>query len=807
GPRPERTPLADGDDSLRVHSCHGRARQVDVMRDAVLHLLADDETLEPRDVVIMCPDIESFAPLVTAAFGATGEDPSDPSNTTGALPRLRLRLADRSIRQTNPLLAVAARLLALAAGRTTASDVLDLAACEAVSRPFGFDDESLSHMARWIADAGIRWGLDAGRRAPWSLQDEPANTWTSGLDRLLLGAAMSEDGLRLFGGVLPFDDVSGASVDLAGRLAEFVDRLRMALDALAGPQSVTKWVRALAEATESLAVAAPHESWQHDQLRGLLDGVAEEADVFGDGPELDLAEIAALLEDRLRGRPTRANFRTGDLTVCTLVPMRSVPHRVVGLLGLDDGVFPRQSTQDGDNLLLDDPRVGERDPRSEDRQLLLDALLAAGDHLIITYEGRDLRTNQVRPPSVPVAELLDVVDSTVGFDTPGSRPRDRVVVEHPLQPFDPRNFTPGCLGQTGPFGFDPMSLDGARAQAEPPLPPAPFLSGPLAPTDSPVVQLDSLVRFLEHPVKAFLRDRLHLYEGGEVEVVKDEIPIDLDPLEKWGIGDRLLGACLDGIPIALACDAERARGSLPPGRLADAVLDTVVPVVQELTNVVQGMSFAPSQPETLPVHVVLPDDRLVIGAVSGVRDGVLLRVNYSRLASKHRVAAWARFLAVAASTPDRDISAVTIGRSQSKRRPVHIAEIAPLNTDPKAAADAARELLMILVDLYDRGLREPLPLYCETSAAWATAEAKDEDPSEAARRKWKTDYGALVPNEDGDASHVRVLGADAPFESLLAAPPGADESGPGWADDSCRLAVLAQRMWDPILEHERVTTR
>ena len=134
----------------------------------------------------------------------------------------------------------------------------------------------------------------------------------------------------------------------------------------------------------------------------------------------------ALLSERLKGRPTRANFRTGHLTICTLMPMRSVPHRVVCLLGMDDGVFPRKSPRDGDDLMLADPHVGDRDARTEDRQLLLDALLAATDQLIVTYTGNDERTNLVRPPAVPIGELLDVIDRTVRTDgQAGARRRSR----------------------------------------------------------------------------------------------------------------------------------------------------------------------------------------------------------------------------------------------------------------------------------------------------------------------------------------------------------------------------------------------
>ena len=284
---------------------------------------------------------------------------------------------------------------------------------------------------------------------------------------------MAEDE-RLFGGTLPFGDLSSDEIDLAGRLAELVSRLKVTLDALAGPQTAQCWARALVEGTARLSVPAPTGTWQEEQLRRALEDIAgapswEEQDaagVAGDGAvELDLSEARALLADRLRGRPTRANFRTGDMTICTLVPMRSVPHRVVCLLGLDDGLFPRPGDQDGDDLLLADPQVGDRDVPSEDRQLLLDALLAATEHLVITFEGRDQHLNQRRPPAVPVAELLDVVDRTVRLPDTGRAAREAVVVEHPLQAFDPVNFTPGKLHERDAWRFDEAHLDGARAMS------------------------------------------------------------------------------------------------------------------------------------------------------------------------------------------------------------------------------------------------------------------------------------------------------------------------------------------------------
>jgi exodeoxyribonuclease V gamma subunit len=554
------------------------------------------------------------------------------------------------------------------------------------------------------------------------------------------------------------------------------------------------------------------EGWQRDQLHRILDEVVEEAGPAASSTVLDLSEARSLLSDRLKGRPTRANFRTGDLTVCTLVPMRSVPHRVVGLLGLDDGVFPRHTHRDGDDLLSGDPHVGDRDARSEDRQLLLDALLAATDHLVITFSGRDERTNRERPPAVPIAELLDVVDRTVRLDGDSAPARRHVLVQHPLQSFDPRNFSPESERE-GTRSFDPVSLDGAVSLSGPRRAPRPFLTACLPPLGGDVVQLDSLVRFVEHPVKAFLRERLGWFAGNGSDEVNDALPIDLDPLERWEVGDRLLAARLAGADLPAAVNAELARGILPPGRLVDAVLGDVTPTVEALVAAVASLPGAGAEAFSLDVHVRLPDGRILIGTVPGVRDGIIVRCVYSRLGPKHRLAAWVRFLALSAAWPDQPIASVLMGRGgkgPGGRQLIRTAMLPPLATGAPLSPGASRSAILggigVLVDLYDRGMREPLPIYCETSAAWAHALRVGDDPGEAAMATWKSAYE--FPREDSQPEHMMVLGGVQPFEALLAAPPGPDEHGPGWGGfESSRFGSLARRLWDPLLGHEQLQDR
>ena len=798
--------LAAGDHSVQIHACHGRARQVEVLRDAVLHLLAEDPTLEPRDVIVMCPDIETFAPLIQATFGSGLAAREDEEGGAPGLPDLRVRLADRSLRQTNPVLGVVTQVLALADQRATASELLDLAGREPVRRRFHFDDDDLSRMQEWVAASGIRWGFDAQHREPFKLGSLNANTWRRGLDRILVGVAMTEDDRRLVEGVLPLDDVDSGAIDLVGRFAEFVDRAGRAADALTHPKPIGLWIDAVAQAADALTDTSERESWQRRELQRVLgDVAAESGNDAGKGPELELADVRVLLADRLRGRPTRANFRTGHLTVCTLVPMRSVPHRVVCVLGLDDGEFPRRSRRDGDDLLLAEPHVGDRDPRTEDRQMLLDALMAASERLIITYTGNDERTNVRRPPAVPVGELLDVVERTVRCER--GEAHEQIVIHHPLQPFDPRNFAPGKLVADRPWSFDPQALAGARAIAGPRGERVPFLATPLPPLIGVVVELGSLVRFVEHPVRALLRGRLGISVSEFFDEVEDAMPVELGPLEQWGVGQRLLEGVLAGGALMDCMRAEMARGALPPGELGRAALANIRPVVVQLADEAKALG-ADRAPGSLDVNLALPDGRTLAGTVSGVCGDTIRTISYSRVKPRDRLSAWVRLLALSAARPERSFESVVIGRAraESRRAGVTVARIPALADTPDDRRRVALEQLAVLLDLYDRGMREPLPLACETSAAYAQAVAAGGDGEAAARDAWETVW--RYDKEDRDPEHQLVYGESIPLARLMADGPRDDERGPGWdEEETTRFGRYALRLWRGLIEAEAVTDR
>ena len=782
--------LAADDRSVQVHACAGAARQIEVLREILVGLLAADPTLEPRDILVMCPDIDVFAPLIGADFGLADVVPAA---TAHPAHQLRVRLADRALVQSNPLLGTLSRLLDLAGGRVGASDLLDLAGWPPVRRRFRLDDDDLDRLARWVTESGVRWGLDADHRRPFQLQNFPQNTWQTGVDRILLGVTMADEAGNQLGLALPLDDVGSGDVDLAGRLAELVDRIGTALDALTGRHPLRHWVDALADALDALTWVPPDEAWQQAEVHRALTEILDGAGDLADDVILSRADVATLLQQRWQGRPTRANFRTGTLTVCTMVPMRSVPHRVVCLVGLDDGVFPRSPSVDGDDILAREPVTGERDARGEDRQLLLDAILAATEHLVVTYTGADERTGAPKPPAVPLGELLDALDRC-GRTASGDRARAQVVIRHPLQPFDPASVVRGRLGVPGPFSHDPTVLAAARAAVGERRPEPPFLTGPLPAAESDDVDLADLIALLQHPVRGFLRQRLDVATRFEEDEPSDRLTVQLDKLQQWQMGDRILRDRLRGIDLAGCRAAEWRRGMLPPGPLGARALESVLADVEPVVAAAIPLTAPPAR--SVDVSVELAGGRRLRGTVPDVHDTCAVSVGFSKLGPKAELGAWVSALALASGRPDTAWTAVAVGRGDGGQ-----AALARFGPVPPTLA---REVLRQLVEIYDKGLREPLPMPLKSSAEYAQAvrSGRGEDvATSSAERKWVSDK---YPNEDADLPHVLVWGDGAPFSVVTAAAPGPGED---WSGAGSRWAEFALRVWTPLLNAMKTQSR
>jgi exodeoxyribonuclease V gamma subunit len=755
GDRPAEPAVLDpGDDSLLFHTGHGPMRQVEILRDVLLDLFAKHPDLEPRDVVVMTPDIEAYAPLIDAVFSDGRREGDDPG-----FPAIPFRVADRVVRCVNPVAEAFLRVLRLAGARAKVSEVLDLLAMEPVRRRFRIEVDDLATIEGWIAASGIRWGLDAQHRADHGQPPDPENTWRNGLDRLLLGHAMPGEGRHLFRDVLPYDEVEGSATELLGRFVDFCEVLFGHVRRLPDRRTPFEW-RELGGRILGDLMRDP-EGKSAQPVRDALAGIAEDAEAAGFRGLLDLDGVAALLHGSLETPELDEGFFTGGVTFCAMVPMRSVPFRVVCLLGMDDGTFPRAAPKAGFDLVVQKPRVGDRNAREDDRYLFLEALLAARDHVVITWTGRDIRTNEALPPAVPVGELLDAVDA--GFRLPdGSPPRPHLIVEHPLQPFSPRCFgAPAADGGRAPRpSHDRRFLAAARKLHAPRAPAPTFLRGPLPSPDLPALALDELIRFLQGPARALLRDRLGIALEEVESNQEDREPIALDKLQEHGIGSDLLGLGLEGLDADAAFRPIRASGRLPPGVPGRIAYDELASLAAPLVGRVEALRAGPPR-DPVELDAQIGGVRLV-GRVGGLRAGGL---QYGQARARHRLALWLRHLALAVAEPRSRLPSRLVARGPDG---------AP-RTLLQAPIDAgqAREWLAGLVGLYRAGQTAPLPFYPETSLAYAETvrdAPSDERLRDAARRAadaaWSS--GPYRSGESDDPYVRRLLGdLSRPFDDAF----------------------------------------
>lgn len=762
-PRPARR-LRPDDESVQVHLSHGLDRQVEVLRDVLAQLLDADHTLEPRQIAILTPDPQAVAPLLTAAFGLQPNDePQHPGH------QFRVQLADRNAAQVNPLVGFLGEVLALASTRAGASDLLDLCAVPMVARRFGFTGDRHERLSELVERAGVRWGLNGWHRSSFGLGTMAQNTWIAGLQRLLLGVALSEEDLVTAKTTLPVDDVDSSDVELIGGLAELVSRLARLVREFEEPTDVAGWVERLRSAVAQLVALDPVEQGWLAELSAGLRRMEREA---GDsGVRLPRVAAAALLRRHFENQPARSTYGNGSLVVTGPDALRGVPHRVICLLGWDADHYPRRQPRHGDDLLAAQPWVGDPDLTLTDRQTLLDAVHAATEKLVVVCAGRSPATNTEVPPAAPVAELLAGLDATA-VTADGAPAGRAVTVRHPLQPFDESYFS----GDSRPRSYDPVALTAALAAHGPETPdPPPYRELELPPPAGDTVTIAELVAFFTHPVRQLVRVRTGLSWADSSEPA-DEIPIELDGLEQWAIGNRALGRALAGYGPDQVLQAEWRRGEVPPAELGRR---TVGRIVSDVDAVLQRL---PEQYREAPAShdLRLEVDGTWLTGQLETRAGNLINTEYSNLSARHKLAAWVRLLALAVAEPG-DWRAVTVTKSR----------VAAWQAPDQ---DEARRLLSMLLAIHRRGMCHPLPMPARVCESFASLRANQVDPDDpkrgepALRRNWEYDSDAYWK-------------AFYSYPGLLRLPRDqADTWGP--AEETTALGSLARAVWDPIRNHQ-----
>ena len=731
----EKRALDPADRSLTINVCHSPQREVEVLHNRLLAMFDEDPTLTPRDVIVMVADIDSYSPFIQAVFGSASGDRYVP-----------WAISDRRARQAHPALEAFITLLSLPDSRFISEDVLALLDVPVLAARFSIDEEGLRYLRQWVNESGVRWGLDDDNVREWDLPATGQHTWRFGLTRMLLGYAM-ESSQGEWRSVLPYDESSGLIAGLVGHLASLLAELHRWRLTLAEERPLAEWLPVCREMLDDFflpdtdteaALALIEEQWQAIIDQGL-------------DADYQQAVPLSLLRDELAQRLDQARisqrFLAGPVNICTLMPMRSIPFKVVCLLGMNDGIYPRTLPPLGFDLMSQKPVRGDRSRRDDDRYLFLEALMSADQKLYISYIGRSIQDNSERYPSVLVQELVDYVgqshclagDEALNCDESERRVKAHITWHHPRMPFDADNFIPGEQQS-----YAREWLAAAEQKGEPQ---SEFIQ-PLPRLALETLPFEQLQRFWMHPVRAFFQMRLQVNFRLEESDIPETEPFTLDSLSRYQLNQQLVNTLIEQQDATVMFRRFRAAGELPYGAFGEIAWDDQCKEMQALADRVIA-SRQPGEQREIELEC---DGITITGWLSQVQSDGLLRWRPSMLSFAQGMQLWLEHLVYCASGGDGE-SRLFLRKEGEWRF-------------PPMATEEAMAHLSGLVAGYREGMCRPLLFVPESGGAWLKscydAEKnvilRDDDAQLKARSKFIQAWegGVMINGEGADVWYQRL---------------------------------------------------
>ena len=741
--------IEPNDDSLSIHACHSPMREVEVLHDKLLTMFDNDSDLKPRDVIVMVADINAYSPAIQAVFG------NAPGNRY-----VPFSISDRTAEQENPILLAFLRLLNLPETRCSASELLELLEVPAVMSKFGFDSQSFEQVKRWIEEAGVRWGLDKDTASQFELPEQSQNTWLFGIQRMLLGYAMPHEA-GLFDGISAYEEVQGLDAELAGQLAHFIDGLIAYRHQLAQTQSVTSWTGTLNELLDEFFAVELEGELILKSIRDNLQRLQEQLDDAGYQEGITPSVLNYYLQNKLSGERVSQRFLAGQVNFCTLMPMRSIPFKVVCLLGMNDGTYPRNIAPEGFDLMNGRIKAGDRSRRDDDRYLFLEALQSAQETLYISYVGHSIQDNSEKVASVLVSELVEYCqqsyclegDQDLAVDESGARLKNNLIVHHPLVPFSPDTFT-SQLGSYAAEWLPAATRSGMASQG--------FqlteLSGEEFESDQVrTLDLAEFQRFWRLPVRYFFNRRLKVFFEPPMGVLKDDEPFTLNGLDSYLMRDELLELLLDNNrddndAFTQFAAEQKAAGRLPIAAFGDIELEITRLDVVNLAESISPLVTTPRDDHE--VKLTLDVDGKPVHLQGWLKQRYfkgMVRYRSGKIRPQDLLTAWFDHLCLAAS-----------GEGQ----PTYV-----IGTDSNLVLniiepEQARGYLTEAVSLYYQGLnKKPIAYFPRTALAGIKGcigrDGKWKDDEETLVKAYKKmadsfNDGYLFPGEGSDVYIARV---------------------------------------------------
>jgi exodeoxyribonuclease V gamma subunit len=679
------------DISIAVHSCHSPMREVEVLHDNLLEMFATIDGLAPRDIIVMTPDIETYSPYISAVFSGGLESKR----------RIPFTIADRSMRNEGRVGEALLAILSLPGGRFTAPEVMGILAADPVCDCFDISGSDIDIIKKWLEETRISWGMNATDRIDLGLPGYSEGSWLAGLERLVFGYAMSSDGNAIIDGILPFDNMEGDAARLLGRFVRFVRLLNTTVSDLNRARTLGEWRETLLNIQNNFFKSSKEVVREYNSIEKTIDSLANIEELSGYDDEIGLDVMRSWLQKHLDKECAGTGFLSGRVTFCAMLPMRSIPVKVVALLGMNDGSFPRQSRSPGFDIIPASPRSGDRSLRDEDRYLFLEAILSARERFYISYTGLSIRDNSIIPPSVLVSELLDFLDC--GYRRGDGEFHKSLITIHRLQPFSAAYFNGE---EKGLFSYSVENLSAAKALTNTGNERPGFFQGLISPPDEKYreVRISDLLKFFENPAAGILRHRLGIKPDAKISLLEEREIFELDNLETFNIKKEFLGQAIAGKNTDELLPVVRARGILPPAGQGDKIFEKLAVEVAafagQILQKIAGEEFLPP----MDVDFVIGKFR-IYGRLDSILPEQLIRYRSSKLSAKDQIKLWIEHLI---------LNFVDLEGYPKKSRLLMLNGGVSLR--PVAESGA---ILEALLNRYWQGLTTPLHFFPRSSLAYA----------------------------------------------------------------------------------------
>jgi exodeoxyribonuclease V gamma subunit len=773
------------DHSLRVHCCHSPRRELEVLRDELLRAFKEIDGLKPDEVLIAVTDFDTYAPLAEGVM-SKGKD------------GLPVRLTAIPAREANPVAMGLLALLRMALGRRTASEAIELLNLSSVQQHLDVADDPgvLVQLAETIRNSGLTQGLDPADREG----QDCTGTWHAAIDRVIAGswfgsAANAQDAKGTFIHPLAGDLINEDSAKL--RFSAWLTRVSHHLAKWREAASAAEWAERLEETIDQLLVSRE----QDDAAAAARRMLSELRNVAAD-TALDAGALLDWLQPQLENATSLRTSLGGEILFGRPDQIHSLPCRVLAILGLQDGAFPRSSRLPAWDLLAYQPEKWDADPRAQDRQWFLDSLLAPSERLVLTAANRSLRTAHDAPLSSCVDDLLRVAAATVRPAEDKQKLADLLICRHGIHPFAASYFQQNSpLPAT--FNHGAQLIAKGLANLAPVAPP-PFFGGQATGQDSGTreLSLDELIRFWKDPARGWLRAiQIEVPEDEDDDTDLDDSILSLNGLQSYAVLDAALdlhlktpseGSALEAAGELVSAGLIADRG-LPPGLLGNLAWEIKE---AEVTELAQSLQSEWRHSQTSDIRIELDETTTLVGDVrlgepkpDCVTPWVLI-YRPGKFEKRPKYQLGALILTLAAAVQMKQTVACRVFGTDCKTGKT----ISPVGPDD------ARRFLGLLVQGYRQGQRVPLCYAPETSAVLQGKWAKSREAGlEAAEEEWEREASDFKSPGEGNKPAARLAWRDASAFS----PRHADE----WVLWRQYVAAPLQGWWasEPLAEQPQAT--